>query len=132
MKDAKGHGSNSRGGGGTTPVVRLDTVGSRSRKTGYLAGAQPKTVRNALTGKVREGGSLSSAAAETIAAKKAADEGRYPTSTITDRMAAVALGQGHPKSNGVPFGYGQQAAQMNLDRARNVALPRGAENRRKS
>jgi len=120
MKDAKGHGSNPRNGG--FPVVRLDTANSPPRKTGYLAAALPK----------KEGGSLSSAAAETIAAKKAADEGRNPTSTITDRMAAMTLGQNHPKSSGVPFGYGFEAAQMNLDRGRNFALPRGAENRRKS
>jgi hypothetical protein len=108
MKDAKGHGSNPRNG--DTPVVRLDTVGSPNRKTGYKGSAKQ----------------------ETLAMQRVSDEGRNPTSTITDRMAAMTLGQGHPKSGGVPFGYGFEAAKMNLDRGRNVALPRGAENRRKS
>ena len=109
MKDARGHGSNPRGGG-AVGVVRLDTAGSPARKTGYKGTAKQ----------------------ETIAMRQSADESRYPTSTITDRMAAMALAQGHPKSGGVPFGHGFEAAQMSLDRARNVALPRGAESRRRS
>ena len=106
MKDAKGHGSNPRNDG--TPVVRLDTAGSRQPKTGYKGSAKQ----------------------ETLALQRAADEGRNPTSTITDRMAAIALGQGHPKS--VPYGYGAAAAKTDLWFGRNVAMPRGKDNRRKS
>lgn len=129
MKDARGHGSDGRGG---TPVVRLDTVGSRGLKTGYLAGPKPKYAENTSVARAKEGGSLSSATAETLAAQRAADESRYPTSTVTDRMAAMSLGQGHPKSEAVPLGSSFSTAKSDLDRARSVALPRGAENRRAS
>lgn len=108
MKDAKGHGSDRRGGG--EPAVRLDTVGSRQPKTGYLGTAKQ----------------------ERIAMRQAADESRYPTSTVTDRMAAMSLGQGHPKSNSVPLGYGAAAAKSDLWFGRNIAMARGADNRRKS
>jgi hypothetical protein len=106
MKDAKGHGSNPRNGG--VPVVRLDSADSRQPKTGYLGTAKQ----------------------ETIAKGQAKDESHYPTTTITDRMAAIALGQGHPKS--VPFGSSAAAAKTDLWFGRNVAMRRGADNRRKS
>jgi hypothetical protein len=128
MKDAKGHGSSSRGGS----VVRLDTVGSPSRKTGYLAAPTSKYGINQRAARTAEGGSLSTAAGERIAMRQSADEGRYPTSSVTDRMAAMSLGQGHPKSDVVPLGSSFAAAKTDLDRARSVALPRGAENRRRS
>jgi hypothetical protein len=115
MKDAKGHGSDKRGGG--EPAVRLDTVGSRQPKTGYLG---------------TPGQKLGVAAQERVAMRQAADEARYPTSSVTDRMAAMSLGQGHPKSNSVPLGYGAAAAKTDLWFGRNVALARGADNRRKS
>lgn len=108
MKDAKGHGSNSRSGG--TPVVRLDNANSPNPKTGYMGSAKQ----------------------ETLAMQRAADESRYPTSTVTDRMAAMALGQGHPKSNSVPLGSSFSAAKTDLWFGRNVAMARGADNRRKS
>ena len=120
MKDAKGHGSNPRNGG--APVVRLDTVGSRQPKTGYAG------VGNVDTFKTPPG----VAKQERLAMRGAADEGRYPTSTITDRMAAMTLGQGHPKSNSVPLGYGAAAAKTDLWFGRNVAMARGADNRRKA
>lgn len=107
MKDALGHGSNPRG---TAGAVRLDSTGSPAQKTGYLGSAKQ----------------------EKIAMRQAVDESHYPTSTITDRMAAMSLGQGHPKSNEVPLGQSFQAAKAALQRGRAVALPRGAEHRRKS
>ena len=112
MKDAKGHGSNPRSGG-AGGAVRLDTEGSPRRKTGYL-------------GSARE---------ERIAIGKATDARRAdlaPPSSITDRMAAMSLGQGHPKSYISPLGSSFAAAKDQLDRARNLALPRGTPGRRKS
>ena len=132
MKDAGGHGSNARGG--DIPVVRLDNARSRQPKTGYLASPQLKAGRAATATDpgVPGGGHLSSAAGERIAKRQGADEGRNPPSTITDRMAAMSLGQGHPKSDPVPLGSSFSAAKSALDRGRTVALPRGAESRRKS
>ena len=131
MKDAKGHGSDARGGG-DTPTVRLDNVGSPARKTGYLAAPQPKYGANQSAARTAEGGKLSTAAGERIAMRQAADESRYPTSTVSDRMAAMSLGQGHPKSNSVPLGSSFAAAKTDLWFGRNVAMGRGADNRRKS
>lgn len=130
MKDAKGHGSNPRNGG--TPVVRLDNADSPNKKTGYLAGSQPKYAVNQNAARTAEGGRLSSAAAETLALQRAADEGRNPSATVTDRMAAATLGQGHPKSDVVPLGYSAKAAKTDLWFGRNIAMARGADNRRKS
>jgi hypothetical protein len=130
MKDAKGHGSDARGG--SLPTVRLDNVGSRRPKTGYLSAPQPKYAVNQIAARAGEGGKLSTAVGERVAMRKAADEGRNPTSTITDRMAAMTLGQGHPKSNSVPLGYGAAAAKTDLWFGRNVAMARGSDNRRKS
>ena len=120
MKDAKGHGSEKRGGDG--PAVRLDTVGSRQPKTGYAG------VGNVDTFKTPPG----VAKRERLATGRAADESRKPTSTITDRMAAMTLGQGHPKSNSVPLGSGFAAAKTDLWFGRNISMARGADNRRKS
>ena len=128
MKDAKGHGSDARGG--SLPTTRLDAVGSRQPKTGYLAAPQPKYVANPNAARTAEGGKLTTAVGERVAMRQAADESRYPTSTITDRMAAIALGQGHPKS--VPFGSSTAAAKTDLWFGRNVAMARGKDNRRKS
>ncbi len=75
------------------------------------------------------------ARAEKIAMGKAVDARRAdlaPPMTITDRMAAMSLGQGHPKSYISPLGSSFAAAQDQLDRARNLALPRGTPGRRKS
>jgi hypothetical protein len=130
MKDAKGHGSEARGGG--LPTVRLDSVNSPKSKTGYLAGPQPKYAVNQNAARVGEGGKLSSATAETIAKGKAADESRYSNPAVTDRMVATALGQGHPKSNSVPLGSSFAAAKTDLWFGRNVAMARGADNRRKA
>jgi hypothetical protein len=127
MKDAKGHGSDPRNGG--VPVVRLDSANSPARKTGYLGAPQPKYNVNQDAARAGEGGKLSTAAAERLAMRRSADESRYP---VTDRVAAMALGQGHPKSNSVPLGYGAAAAKSDLWFGRNVAMPRGADNRRKS
>lgn len=130
MKDAKGHGSNGRGGG--TPAVRLDNADSPARKTGYLATPQPKYAANPNAARTAEGGKLTTTVGERVAMRQAADESRYPTSTVTDRMAAMSLGQGHPKSNSVPLGYGAAAAKTDLWFGRNVAMGRGSDNRRKS
>ena len=133
MKDAKGHGSNARSGG--ISAVRLDSTESPARKTGYLATPQPKYAVNQTVARSAEGGSLSTAAAERIAMRQSVDQRRAdlaPSMTITDRMAAMSLGQGHPKSYVSPLGSSFAAAQDQLDRARNVALPRGAPGRRKS
>jgi hypothetical protein len=130
MKDAKGHGSDARGGG--LPTTRLDTVGSRQPKTGYLAKPTPKYEANPNAARTAEGGKLTTTVGERVGMRQAADESRYPTSTITDRMAAMSLGQGHPKSNSVPLGYGAAAAKTDLWFGRNVAMGRGADNRRKS
>lgn len=101
MKDAKGHGSEKRGG---------------------AAGAYTPT---RLTPPVRQ------AVAERVAMRRAVDERHYPTSTVTDRMAAMSLGQAHPKSYIAPLGSSFAQAQDQLDRARNLALPRGTPGRRK-
>jgi hypothetical protein len=132
MKDAKGHGSDARGGAST---VRLDTADSPARKTGYLATPQPKYGANPNAARTAEGGRLSTAAAERIAMRQATDARRAdlaPPMTITDRAAAMTLGQGHPKSDVVPLGSSFAAAKAALERGRSVALPPGAENRRKS
>ena len=108
MKDARGHGSDPRGG--INAPVRLDTAGSPRRKTGYLGSSKQ----------------------ETIAMRQAIDTTHFPPSTVTDRMAAMSLGQGHPKSYVSPLGSSFAAAKDQLDRARNLALPRGTPGRRKS
>jgi hypothetical protein len=130
MKDAKGHGSDPRNGG--VPVVRLDSANSPARKTGYLGAPQQKYNVNQNAARAGEGGKLSTAAAERLAMRRSADESRNPTSTVTDRVAAMALGQGHPKSNSVPLGYGAAAAKTDLWFGRHIAMARGADNRRKS
>jgi hypothetical protein len=130
MKDAKGHGSEKRGG--SIPTARLDTVGSRWPKTGYLAAPQSKYAANPNAARTAEGGNLTTTVGERVAMRQAADESRYPTSTVTDRMAAAALGQGHPKSNLVPLGSSAAAAKAELWLGRNLAMPRGVDNRRKS
>ena len=69
---------------------------------------------------------------EVVAMRKAVDERHFPTTTVTDRMAAMSLGQAHPKSDVVPLGSSFAAAQTDLWKARSFAQPRGADNRRKS
>ena len=77
-------------------------------------------------------GGLSEAARDRIIRGKMVDQTHFHVTTISDRMAANALGQGHPKSYVAPLGSSFQAAQDQLDRARNVAVPRGTPGRRKS
>lgn len=129
MKDAKGHGSDPRG------AVHADSTGSPSRRgraTGFLASPQAKYAVNQNAARSAEGGKLSTAAGERIAMRQQADESHNPTMSISDRMAAATLAQGHPKSAPVPLGGSFAAAKSDLERGRSVALPRGAENRRKS
>jgi hypothetical protein len=72
------------------------------------------------------------AARDSIIRGKMVDQSHFPIPSITDRMAAMSLGQGHPKSYVSPLGSSFTAAQDQLDRARNVAVPRGTPGRRKS
>ena len=89
------------------------------------AGGHGSNPRNAV-------GGLSEAARDRVIRGKMVDQTHYPIKTVGDRMAANALGQDHPKSYIAPLGYSFQAAQDQLDRARNVAVPRGTPGRRKS
>ena len=68
---------------------------------------------------------------EQVAMRQGIDERHFPTRSDLDVAAAQALGQAHPKSEPVPFGSSFQAAKDALARGRSVALPAGAENRRK-
>ena len=95
MKDAKGHGSDSRGGSATP--------------TRLTAAARDRVIRG-----------------------KMVDQSHIPVTTVSDRMAAMALGQAHPKSYVAPLGSSFAQAQDQLDRARNLALPRGTPGRRQS
>lgn len=90
MKDAKGHGSDTRGGG------------------------------------------LTAAARDRIIRGKLVDQTHFPITTVSDRMAANALGQAHPKAYIAPLGSSFAQAKDQLDRARNLAMPRGTPGRRQS
>ena len=68
---------------------------------------------------------------EQIAIRQATDERHFPTRSPHDVAAAQALGQAHPKSAEVPLGKSFQAAKDALARGRTVALPPGAEGRRR-
>jgi hypothetical protein len=130
MKDALGHGSNARRvSPNLSDAYGPNSPARRGQATGYLADPQRKYTVNTTAARTAEGGELSTAARERIAGRQMVDT---PPSTITDRMAAMALGQGHPKSNEVPLGSSFQAAKDALNRGRSVAMPRGAEGRRKS
>lgn len=88
MKDAKGHGSNSRGGNRATQ--------------------------------------------EKLAMRAATDERHFPTRSVNDKLAAMTLGQAHPKSGEpVPLGQARQAAATALWKGRNFALAPGQDNRRR-
>jgi len=75
---------------------------------------------------------LTAAARDRVIRGKMVDQSHFPVTTVSDRMAANALGQAHPKSYISPLGSSFAAAQDQLDRARNLALPRGTPGRRKS
>jgi hypothetical protein len=77
-------------------------------------------------------GGLSEAARDRVIRGKMLDQSHMPVTTVGDRMAAMALGQGHPKSYVAPLGSSFAQAQDQLDRARNLALPHGTPGRRKS
>jgi hypothetical protein len=72
-----------------------------------------------------------SAKAEQIDMRRGIDARHFPARSPQDIAAMQALGQGHPKSAPVPLGQSFQAAKSALARGRTVALPPGAENRRK-
>jgi hypothetical protein len=72
-----------------------------------------------------------SAKAEQLSIRRGIDERHFPTRTPQDLAAAQALGLAHPKSAQVPLGQSFQAAKTALARGRMVALPAGAENRRR-
>jgi len=72
------------------------------------------------------------AARDRIIRNKMVDQSHFPVTTVSDRMAAMALGQSHPKSYVSPLGASFAAAQDQLDRGRNLAMPRGTPGRRKS
>jgi len=105
MKDAKGHGSDARGGRQFTDITQ---------RRGATSTGVTRTVR------------------ELQALRGGIDERHYPTRSVSDRDAAAALAQGHPKSETVPLGQSFAYAKAALARARTVALPPGAENRRKA
>lgn len=68
---------------------------------------------------------------ERIAMRKAVDERHYPTRSLNDKLAALTLGQAHPKSGEpVPLGQARQAAATALWKGRNFALAPGQDNRR--
>ena len=77
-------------------------------------------------------GGLTAAARDRVIRGKMVDQSHFPVTTVSDRMAANALGQAHPKSYVSPLGSSFAAAKDQLDRARNLALPRGTPGRRKS
>jgi hypothetical protein len=78
-----------------------------------------------------------SAREEQTAIRQSIDEHHFPSRAIFPRLpddiaAAQALGQAHPKSAPVALGQSFQAAKDALARGRTVALPPGAESRRRS
>ena len=135
MKDAKGHGSDPRGTphgnyfSGGAPRSRAPLSNKFAPKSA-AANPGPHPPLTYVPGSRYNG--PHSARGETVRNRQTADESRNPTSTVTDRMAAMTLAQGHPKSNEVPLGSSFTAAKSALARGRSVALPRGAEDRRKS